>query len=69
MKSDKNQRRSAPLLALTALALMGTFLAGCNSSLERDAERANERTREDVRGFRDFLYDRGITINTRLPDR
>ena len=68
MESDTNRRRTAPLMALGILAAT-SFLAGCNSSLERDAERANERTREDVRDFRDFLHDRGITINTRLPER
>lgn len=66
MKSDTERRRAAPLLAL---AVAATFLTGCNSSFERDAERANERTREDARDFRDFLHDRGITINTRLPER
>ena len=69
MKSDTNRRRTAPLLGLASLALAGALLGGCNSSLERDADRANERTREDVRDFRDYLSTRGITINTRLPDR
>jgi len=45
------------------------MLAGCSDSAERESERAGQRTREDVREFRDFLGDRGVKIDTRLPDR
>jgi len=69
MKFDTNRRRAAPLLTAALLAATAILGAGCNSAGERDAERAGERTREDVRDFRDFLHTRGITIDTRLPDR
>jgi hypothetical protein len=58
--------RLAPALAPAFAALV---LAACNGGPEREGERVNREVREDVRGFRDFLYDRGITINTRLPER
>ena len=51
------------------LAAAGLGLAACNGGTERAGERASEGVKDDVRGVRDFLYDRGITINTRLPDR
>ncbi len=58
--------RAAPALAL-ALAVLGAALAvaACNGG----SERAGEAAKEDVRGMRDFLRDRGITIDTRLPER
>jgi hypothetical protein len=41
----------------------------CTSGSERASERVGQEVREDVRGMRDFLRDRGITINTQLPSR
>jgi len=58
--------RLAPVLAL-ASAVLG--LAACSNGIEREGERVNRGVKEDVRGFRDFLHDRGITIDTRLPER
>lgn len=73
MRSDTNRRLRARLTrcirGVCALAIAGIALAGCNSAAERETERAGERTREDVRDFRDFLHSRGIMIDTRLPDR
>ena len=54
--------RMAPALSLLA-AMLG--LAACNGG----SERAGQEAREDVRGMRDFFRDRGITVDTRLPDR
>ena len=62
MNGREHIARLAPALALAA-AVLG--LAACNGG----SERAGREVREDVRGFRDFLYDRGITVNTRLPER
>jgi len=56
----------APALALVAPAF---GLAACDSGLERAGERANQGAKEDVRGMRDFLRDRGITVDTRMPER
>ncbi|MCW5774108.1 MAG: hypothetical protein KIT16_20870 [Rhodospirillaceae bacterium] len=44
-------------------------LASCTGAQEEQTEREGRRVREDVRGMRDFLYDRGVTIDTRLPER
>jgi len=66
MIGTKLTARLAPALALTA-ALFG--LAACNGGTERAGERASQGVKDDVRGVRDFLYDRGITINTHLPER
>ncbi len=54
--------RAAPALALVAAAL---GLAACNGT----SDRAGQEVREDVRGMRDFFRDRGITVDTRLPER
>jgi hypothetical protein len=59
-------RRIAPVLALAALA---SGLAACNGGLEGEGERINRGVKDDVRGTRDFLRDRGITIDTRIPER
>ena len=59
-------RRIAPVLALAALVL---GLAACNGGFESEGERINRGVKDDVRGTRDFLRDRGITIDTRLPER
>jgi hypothetical protein len=59
----------ARVASALVLAAAGLGLAACNGGTERAGERAGEGVKEDVRGVRDFLYDRGITINTRLPDR
>lgn len=59
-------RRLAPALTL---AVAGLGLAACSNGIEREGERVNRGVKEDVRGFRDFLRDRGITIDTRLPER
>ena len=53
--------RVAPALALAA----ALGLAACNGG----SERAGQEVKEDVRGMRDFFRDRGITIDTRLPER
>ena len=66
MIGKKLAARVAPALVLAAAAL---GLAACNGGTERSGERASEGVKEDVRGLRDFLHDRGITINTRLPER
>ncbi len=54
--------RLAPAVAIAAASL---GLAACNGA----SERAERGVKEDVRGVRDFLHDRGITINTMLPER
>ncbi len=59
-------RRVVPLLALAATAI---GLAACNGGFESEGERINRGVKDDVRGTRDFLRDRGITIDTRLPER
>jgi hypothetical protein len=58
--------RLAPVLAPALAALA---LAACNGGLEREGERVNREVRDDVRGMRDFLGSRGITVNTMLPER
>lgn len=58
--------RIAPAAALVAAAL---GLSACNGGLEREGERVDRGVKEDVRGMRDFLRDRGITVDTRLPER
>lgn len=58
--------RLAPVLVLAAAAL---GLAACNGGLESEGERINRGVKDDVRGTRDFLRDRGITIDTRIPER
>jgi hypothetical protein len=66
MNVTKLTRRLAPVLAM-AVATVG--LAACNGGLESEGERVDRGVKEDVRGFRDFLHGRGITIDTRLPER
>lgn len=67
MHSDIVRRRRGALAG--ALALAALILAGCSGDAERQSERAGERAREDARGMRDFLGDRGVRIDTRLPER
>ena len=56
-------------IAVGVALAVGLGLAGCNGGAEREGERAGNRVKDDVRGTRDFLYDRGITIDTRTaPD-
>jgi hypothetical protein len=52
------------IAAAVALAT-GLAAAGCTGGAEREAERTEGRVKDDVRGVRDFLYDRGITVDTR----
>ena len=66
MLGRKLTRRLAQA-ALLAVATLG--LAACNGGLETEGERVNRGVKDDVRGTRDFLRDRGITIDTRIPDR
>ncbi len=66
MNVIKLTRRAAPAMLLAAAALA---TAGCSNGVEREGERVNRGVKEDVRGFRDFLHDRGISVNTRLPER
>ncbi len=66
MIATKLTRRLAPALALAAVTL---GLAACSNGIEREGERVNRGVKEDVRGFRDFLRDRGISVDTRLPER
>jgi len=66
MIATKLTRRLAPALALAAVVL---GLAACSNGAEREGERIDRGVKDDVRGFRDFLHDRGITVNTRLPER
>lgn len=66
MLGRKLTRRLAQA-AFLAVATLG--LAGCNGGLETEGERVNRGVKDDVRGTRDFLRDRGITIDTRIPDR
>jgi hypothetical protein len=54
------QTRPAALAVAVALAI-----AGCTGGVQREAERTESRVKDDVRGVRDFIYDRGITIDTR----
>jgi hypothetical protein len=56
------------LIGRLALA-MTLGLAACNGGVEREGERVDRAVKEDVRGMRDFFRDRGITIDTRLPER
>lgn len=58
--------RLAPALALVVAAF---GIAACNGGAEREGERVNREVRDDVRGMRDFLGSRGITVNTMLPER
>jgi len=60
---------AAPLAAALAIAAAGIGLASCDGATERAGERAGQGVKDDVRGVRDFLYDRGITIDTRMPER
>ncbi|HEY7611266.1 MAG TPA: hypothetical protein VIF14_18715 [Alphaproteobacteria bacterium] len=53
-------------MALIAAAL---GLGACNGGAERAGERAGQDVKEDIRGMRDFLRERGITVDTRLPER
>ena len=53
--------------AVLAVATLG--LAACNGGIESEGERVNRGVKDDVRGMRDFLNTRGITIDTRLPER
>ena len=57
------------LIGRLVLAAMTLSLAACNGGLEREGERVNRGVKEDVRGMRDFLGSRGITVNTMLPER
>jgi hypothetical protein len=66
MSVTKLRWRMAPALALAAVAL---GLAACNGGIESEGERVDRGVKEDVRGMRDFLHGRGITIDTRLPER
>lgn len=56
------------LAAVSVLAAM-LGLAACNGGLEGEGERINRGVKDDVRGTRDFLRDRGITVDTRIPER
>ncbi len=56
--------RLAPVLAVTMLGL-----AACNGGVESEGERINRGMKEDARGMRDFFHDRGITVDTRIPER
>lgn len=58
-------RMNMRLMAAIWIAALYGALGGCNGH----GERAGQEVREDVRGVRDFLRDRGITIDTRLPER
>jgi hypothetical protein len=62
MIGTKRIARLAPALALIVAAF---GLAACNGA----SERAGQEAKEDVRGMRDFFRDRGVTIDTRLPER
>jgi hypothetical protein len=53
------------LIGRVALLAAAFGLAACNGA----SERAGQEAREDVRGMRDFFRDRGITVDTRLPER
>lgn len=64
MIATKLTRRLAPALAAAVLGL-----AACSNGIEREGERVDRGVKDDVRGFRDFLHDRGITVDTRLPER
>ncbi len=59
---------SALFKIVSVFALAGT-LAACSGSSEDRGERVRDIAREDVREFRDYLYNSGISVNTRLPDR
>ena len=66
MNGRKLIARVAPAVVLAAAAL---GLAACNGGIEREGERVDRGVKEDVRGMRDFLGSRGITVNTTLPER
>ena len=40
-----------------------------NGNFPGNPARTGQEAREDVRGMRDFFRDRGITVDTRLPER
>jgi predicted small secreted protein len=63
----RERTRRLAQAAFLAVATLG--LAACNGGLEGEGERINRGVKDDVRGTRDFLRDRGITIDTRLPER
>lgn len=65
MVSMRMIRRAAPAMALAIAAGLGA----CNGGVEREGERAGQEVKDDVRGMRDFLHDRGVTIDTRVPER
>jgi len=48
-----------------AVVAAGLLAAGCSGGTEREAERTEGRIKDDMRGLRDFIYDRGISIDTR----
>lgn len=52
-------------MAVAIAVATGLGLAGCNGGADHEGERAGNRVKDDVRSTRDFLYDRGITIDTR----
>lgn len=64
--TGRNMGRLAPA-ALLAAAMFG--LAACSSGFESEGERINRGMKDDARGMRDFFRDRGITVDTRLPER
>ena len=66
MLGRKSTRRVAQAVILVAAA-MG--LAACNGGLESEGERVNRGVKDDARGVRDFLNSRGITVDTRIPER
>ncbi len=41
----------------------------CNGGVETEGGRINRGRKEDARGMRDFFHDRGITVDTRMPER
>jgi hypothetical protein len=64
IRMDKPKR----LAALAALALLAALsLGACSGTAERNVERTGDRAKEDVREMRDYLHQRGVTIDTRPP--
>ncbi len=64
--TGRNIGRLGPA-ALLAVIVLG--LAACSSGFESEGERINRGMKDDARGMRDFFRDRGITVDTRIPER
>ena len=67
MRTGLSLKREPMLNRIAAAMAVATILglAGCSGAAETETERAGNRVKDDVRGARDLLRDRGITVDTR----